>query len=79
MEHNAVVIDRDMAHVILKAFTVAEHEAMTSLVYSPGPYVEDGPDGRDYIRAELRVLTAIHFLYPDIANQYFDLNKQPKA
>lgn len=75
------LIDRDMAHVILMAFSVAEHEGMTSLVYSPKFDVEKGIQGRPekhaYADAELRVLETLHALYPDITEQYFDLNKQP--
>lgn len=81
MDNISLVIDRDMAYVILQAFSVAEHEAMTSLIYSPsiGPGgIQGRPEGKDYAAAELRVLQLIHSLYPDIARQYFDVNKQVK-
>lgn len=77
MDNTSLIIDRDMAHVILGAFMIAEHEAMTSLissVHSDG--IKGRPEGRDYAAAELRVLKVIHDLYPDIARQYFDVNKQ---
>lgn len=79
MDNISLVIDRDMAYVIMQAFSVAEHEAMTSLVYSPSvgaAGIQGRPEGRNYAAAELRVLKLIHDLYPDIARQYFDVNKQ---
>ena len=79
MDNNTIFIDRDMAHVILMAFSVAAFEAMSSLI-ERGDQGEKGivgrPEGRDYSDAELRVLKAIRALYPDIADQYFDVNKQ---
>ncbi|MFY4731154.1 hypothetical protein [Nitrospira sp. BLG_2] len=75
---DTIYLDRDMAHVILGAFQVAEHEAMTSLVsVNCGEAgIHGRPEGRDYAAAELRVLKAINNLYPDVAKQYFDVNKQ---
>jgi len=77
MDNISLVIDRDMAHVILGAFSIAEHEAMTSLISSTtADGIKGRPEGREYAAAELRVLKVIHDLYPDIARQYFDVNKQ---
>ena len=78
MDNISLVIDRDMAHVILGAFSIAEHEAMSSLISTPINDIKDKPEGRNYAAAELRVLKLLHDLYPDIARQYFDINKQVK-
>jgi hypothetical protein len=78
MDNSSIILDSDMAHVILGAFSVAEHEGMCSLV-SANKEIHSRPEGKDYAAAELRVLKAIHSLYPDIAKQYFDVNKQPCA
>ena len=76
-------IDRDMAHVILGAFSVAELEGMCSLVSENNfvlrkHFIHGKPKGKDYATAEQRVLQLIYELYPDIASQYFDIKKQPK-
>jgi hypothetical protein len=79
MDIDTIPIDRDMAHVILGAFSVAEHEAMSSLVSTTDENgIHGRPEGKAYAEAELRVLRVITKLYPDVAKQYFDLNKQPK-
>ena len=74
---NTIPIDRDMAHVILGAFSVAEHEAMSSLISTTTETgIHGRPEGRNYADAELRVLRLLTALYPDVAKQYFDLDKQ---
>lgn len=75
MDIDIIPIDRDMAHVILGAFSVASFEAMSSLV-SADEEVHGRPEGKDYADAELRVLRALTVLYPDLTKQYFDINKQ---
>lgn len=75
MDIDTIPIDREMAHVILGAFSVASFEGMSSLV-EKNSTIEGRPEGADYADAELRVLRVLTKLYPDVATQYFDLNKQ---
>lgn len=77
MDINTIPIDRDMAYVILGAFSVAAFEGMSSLVEN-NQAIEGRPEGGKYAAAELRVLKVLTKLYPDIAKQYFDVNKQAK-
>lgn len=77
MDNNTLIIDRDMAFVILQAFSVAEFEGMTSLVFSTSAGIKGRPEGKAYADAEFRVLELINKNYPDIAKQYCDINKQP--
>lgn len=70
-----IAIDRDMAHVILGAFSAAAFEGMSSLVEN-NQTIEGRPEGGKYAAAELRVLKVLANLYPNVVKQYFDLNKQ---
>lgn len=72
-----IPIDRDMAHVILGAFSVASFEGMSSLIEN-NQAIEGRPEGGEYAAAEIRVLKVLTKLYPDVAKQYFDLNKQAR-
>lgn len=72
---NTIPIDRDMAYVILQAFSVASFEGMSSLIEN-NQAVEGRPECGEYAAAELRVLKVLTKLYPDVAKQYFDVNKQ---
>ena len=75
MELNAIKIDPAMVHAILSAFSVAEHEAMSSLI-PESKAIDKQPESREYARAEFRVLEALHSNYQEIVNQYFDITKQ---
>jgi hypothetical protein len=72
-----IPIDRDMAHVILGAFSVASFEGMSSLIEN-NHAIEGRPEGGEYAAAELRVLKVLTKIYPDVAKQYFDLNRQAR-
>jgi hypothetical protein len=72
---DTILIDRDMAHVILSAFNVASFEGMSSLNSKDHP-IKGKPEGQNYADAELRVLRILTVLYPDVAYQYFDIKKQ---
>lgn len=77
MDIDTIPVDRDMAHVILAAFAVASFEGMSSLIEN-NQAIEGRPEGGEYAAAELRVLKILTKLYPDVAKQYFDVNKQAK-
>ena len=68
-------IDREMAHVILSAFTVASFEGMSSLNANLKPK-KDKPLGPDFVRAETNVLKLLNSLFPDVVSQYFDAKKR---
>lgn len=75
MEINAITLDKAMVHAILSAFSVAEHEGMSSLV-SADKTISEQPSGKEFVKAEFRVLQALHSIYPEIVNEYFEIEKQ---
>jgi hypothetical protein len=74
MDIDTIPIDRDMAHVILSAFSIASFEGMSSLnALAKNP--KDKPIGSDFAQAEANVLKTLNTIYPDIVAQYFDIKK----
>jgi hypothetical protein len=74
MDINTIPIDRDMAHVILSAFTVASFEGMSSLNAKPAKS-NNKPNNSDFVHAEANVLRTLNTIYPDVVAQYFDVKQ----
>jgi hypothetical protein len=48
---------------------------MSSLV-SAGKSISNQPSGKEFAKAEFRVLQALHSIYPEVVNEYFNLEHQ---
>ena len=69
-------VDRNMALVILHAFSTAAFECQSSLVMNENGKPCNNIPSEQYIEAEFRVLQELNKKYPELVYQYFDVDKQ---